>query len=222
MADIIKRDDLEGQLKVKEAEGFSAGHFTPSRGVVAKEVVGAREEAVQLITEARAEAQRILQQARELQAGMADQVEAKRAQGYDDGHEEGLAQVTELLTAATVQREQMLKEAEPEVVRMVFQIVEKILGDAVEQGAIVSVVQRALLEAVGERITVRVHPDDLKKVRAAEPQFKERLQNIKSLSTQPDETIERGGCAVDTEVGTIDAQLSTQMAAIKKSLGLAE
>ena len=83
-------------------------------------------------------------------------------------------------------------------------------------------VRRAVSEAIGERVTVRVNPEDLDKIRAIEPALKERLQTIKSLSVIGDEAIECGGCAVDTEVGTIDAQLSTQLAAIKKSLGLTE
>jgi type III secretion system HrpE/YscL family protein len=222
MSEIIKRDDLEGQLKVKESGEFSTSHLIPSRGVISKEAVGAREEAAKLISKAREEAKRILEQARKLKKNMAGRVEVERKRGYDKGYEEGLARVTEILASATAEREKMLMEAEPEVVNMVFQIAEKILGDAVEKGAIVAVVKQALSEAIGERITVRVHPDDLEMVRSAEPELKERLQNIKSLITVADESIEVGGCAVDTEVGTIDAQLSTQLAAIKKSLGLME
>lgn len=222
MADIIKHDDLEGQLKVDAAGEASPSRFIPSRGVIPKDLMGARDQAAELIAQARAEAQRILTQARELNDRMAAQVETERQKGFESGHQEGLAQVTELLTAATAAREKMLKEAEPEVVQMVFQIVEKILGDAVEQGAIVDIVKQALHEAIGERITVRVHPDDLEQVRAAEPELRDQLQNIKSLVIVSDESLEAGGCAVDTEVGTIDADLSTQLAAIKKSLGLAE
>lgn len=222
MAKIIKRDDLEGQLKVTESVGLGASLFVPSRGVIPKEVVGAREEAAKLISQARDEAKRIVDQARQLKEGMVGQVETERKKGYDKGYQDGLAEVTELLAAATAQREKMLADAEPEVVQMVFQIVEKILGDAVKQGAVVSVVKQALKEAIGERIVVRVHPDDLEKVRASESKLMEKLQGIKSLTTLADESIESGGCAVDTEVGTIDAALSTQLAAIKKSLGLSD
>ena len=139
MAEIIKRDDLEGQLKVEQSEEFSTSHFVPSRGVIPKEVVGAREEAAELISRARAEAQRVLNQAKQMKDKMAQQVEMQRQKGLLQGKEEGLAQVTELITAATTEREKMLADAEPELVRMVFQIAEKILGDAIEQGGVVNV-----------------------------------------------------------------------------------
>lgn len=222
MADVIKRDDLEGQLKAREIEGKRLARFLPSRGVVPREVVSAAEQADAIVQEARASAQTILDQAKAMKDKMAEQVEVERERGYAEGHEAGLGEATELIAAATVEREKLLKEAEPEVVRMVFQIAEKILGEAIDKGAVTDVVRRAMSEAVGERVTVRVHPEDLDRIRAIEPELKERLQTVKSLSVIADETIEQGGCAVDTEVGTIDAQLSTQLAAIKKSLGLTE
>lgn len=222
MSKVIKRDDLSEQIKVRELSDARKSLFLPSRGVISHRVIDAAEQAKALLQEARDEAEQVREQAKSMLAGIEGQVEEERKKGYDKGYDEGLAQVTELMTQATEQREKMLQEAEPEILRMVFQIAEKILGDAVERGAIVSVVQQALAEAIGERITVRVNPEDLEAVRTAEPKLIKRLQNIKSLTTVADETIERGGCAVDTEVGTIDAQLSTQLAAIKRSLGLTD
>jgi len=222
MSEIIKRNDVEGQLRVQDVKGLGKGQFLPTRGVIPRLVVSAAKQAEAIINEARQTADQIIAQARELKDHMASQVETERKKGYDQGHQEGLAQVTEQVTSATHYREKMLQDAEPEVVSMVYQIVEKILGDAVKKGAIVDIVRQALQEAIGERVTVRIHPEDLDKVRASETDLKEKLQNIKSLNVVADEQIERGGCAVDTEVGTIDAELSTQLAAIKKSLGLTE
>ena len=44
MADVIKRDDLEGQLKAREIEGKRLARFLPSRGVVPRAVVTAAEQ----------------------------------------------------------------------------------------------------------------------------------------------------------------------------------
>lgn len=222
MADVIKRDDLDGQLKARELEGKRLSRFLPSRGVVPREVVSAAEQAAAIIEEAREGAQEILNQAKAMKQGMTEQVEAERTRGYEEGQQAGFAEATELIAAATAEREQLLHDAEPEVVSMVFQIAEKILGDAIAEGGVTDVVRRAISEAIGERVTVRVHPEDLERIREIESELNDKLQNIKSLNIVADEAIEKGGCAVDTEVGTIDAQLSTQLAAIKKSLGLSE
>lgn len=174
MAEIIKHDDVEGQLKVQELAGLAKGHFVPSRGVISRKIVAAAEQADEIIQEARETANQFLKQARELKKRMASRVKTERKKGYDKGYQEGLAQVTEQLAAATTYREQTIKDAESEVVAMVFQIVEKILGDAVKKGAVVAVVQQALLEAVGERVTVRVNPEDLDLVRAKESELREK------------------------------------------------
>ncbi len=222
MADIIKSNDPEGQLKVEEVGSAGARSYLPSSGVIQKGGLTAAGQAELIVREAREAAAQIRAQAKKLLENMETQVSQKKQQGLEQGRQEGLARVTELVTAAETHREKLLQDAEPEFLRMVMQIVEKILGDAVAEGQVVAVVKRALTEAIGERVTVRVHPKDLEKVRTAEPQLKEAIQGLKSLTTVADEEIEAGGCAVDTEVGTIDAQLSTQIAAIKKSLGLTE
>jgi flagellar biosynthesis/type III secretory pathway protein FliH len=75
-------------------------------------------------------------------------------------------------------------------------------------------------DAVGEKITVRLNPKDYEKIKKNEAEFLKSLENVKSLSFREDEAVAKGGCLVQTEIGTIDAQLDTQLSAIKKALGL--
>ena len=55
MSEIIKHDDLEGQLKVKSGSDFSTSHFVPSRGVIPRDALRARDEAAQMISGVRAQ-----------------------------------------------------------------------------------------------------------------------------------------------------------------------
>jgi len=100
MAEIIKHDDVEGQLKVQGLAGLAKGHFSPSRGVISRKVVAAAEQADEIIHEARETTNQLLKQARELKKRMASRVKTERKKGYEKGYQEGLAQVTEQLVAA--------------------------------------------------------------------------------------------------------------------------
>jgi flagellar assembly protein FliH len=220
MTRIIKNSDLDGQLKVETVSEQALSFYRLSRGLASDELLRAGQEADGIINEAQKTADSFIVQAKDLHQKMEERVAVERKKGFDKGYQEGLAEASQVLTAAEAHREKLLTEAEPEVVQMVYQIIEKILGDAIQEGAIVSIVKQALKESVGERVTLRVNPEDFENVKKAEKELLEQFNNLKSMSTISDEHIQRGSCALDTEVGTIDAQLSTQLEAIKKSLGL--
>jgi flagellar biosynthesis/type III secretory pathway protein FliH len=65
---------------------------------------------------------------------------------------------------------------------------------------------------------VRLHPEDYRRLQENGDEFREVIDRTRRLNFREDETIARGGCVLETEVGTIDAQLETQMAAIRKAL----
>ncbi|PIU55892.1 MAG: flagellar assembly protein FliH, partial [Deltaproteobacteria bacterium CG07_land_8_20_14_0_80_38_7] len=86
--------------------------------------------------------------------------------------------------------------------------------------AIQDVVRQALERSLGDRITVRLNPQDYKTIIENQFEFKDVLDRTKRLHFKEDDTIAQGGCIVETEVGTIDAQIQTQMEAIRKALEL--
>jgi len=119
-------------------------------------------------------------------------------------------------------KEKFYKEAEPEIIKLVIAIAEKVIGNIVEEKpeAIQDVVRQALERSLGDRITVRLNPQDYKTIIENQFEFKDVLDRTKRLHFKEDDTIAQGGCIVETEVGTIDAQIQTQMEAIRKALEL--
>jgi flagellar biosynthesis/type III secretory pathway protein FliH len=137
--------------------------------------------------------------------------EAARREGVEAGRQEGLAQVTELLERARAAASAHADAAEGDLRTLAVRIAEKILARelALSPAAVVDVVRAALAAAAHRTpLVVRVHPDDVAAVRAARPE----------LDVHADPSIGRGGCLVDTEVGTIDARLDVQLAAIERAL----
>lgn len=188
--------------------------------IIEREIFDAMEKAPAIIERARKEASRIRKNAKETLAQAVVEKEEERKRGFEEGREEGLAQVTEKLTGVEMERERMMVEAEPQMVRMVMGIVEKIIGREVAAGAILDVVKQALTQSAGQKLVIRIHPSDLATVKANQPDILAAVGPLRSVAVREDESIPAGGCVVESEVGMVDARLETQLAAIRKALGL--
>lgn len=162
----------------------------------------------------KAEAERILAEARH-------EAERLRSQATSEGRERGLGAVTELLTAARVASLRAQKQAEEDLRVLAVRIAEKILGRELALGpdAVVDIVATALLQAGAPRdVTLRVHPDDLKALERGRPRLLERCARTQVVHLRPDPAVSRGGCIVETELGTVDARLPIQLEAIERAL----
>ena len=189
-------------------------------GVLSKGVIEAKDRGQKILDAAHAEAEKMKNEALALKAKITAEMEAARRKGFEQGKSEGLEAVTEMATSLTLTREKFYADAEPEIIKLVMTIAEKVIGKLVRENeeTIRSIVRQALESAIGERITVRLNPEDYAVVAADEMEFRDILDRTKRISFKEDETVGKGGCIVETEVGTIDAQLETQLKAIKKAL----
>lgn len=191
-----------------------------SGGVVPRDVLSAKERAQQILDDAFEEATVIREEASRVLAGTKAAREEAKRQGFAEGVAKGRAEVTELLLKLQAMKEEFYKHAEPEVIKLVMEIARKVIGELVKEHAeaVQSVVAKALERSIGDHITVRVNPADYKDIVANESSFRTIIDRTKRLHFKEDETILRGGCVVETEVGTIDAELETQLEAIRKAL----
>ncbi len=213
---------VKGGEAGKKAEGTSRAAIIPDAGgIVHRRVIDASTEADRIKIGAQAEADRILAEAKQVLADAEARRVAELKRGYAEGEAKGLTQVTEKLVALERLKERFYGEAEPEVIKLVLQIAEKVIGRLVEQQSdmIRSVVRQALERAIGDRITVRLNPEDYRALMEQDHEFRDVIDRTRRLGFREDEGVSRGGCIVETEVGTIDAQIETQIAAIKKALG---
>ncbi len=209
MSKIIKRIDFDPE--------FDPIHLPP---VVGREVLDSLEQAKKIIGAARSEAATIRRQSHETLAKAEKEREEERRMGRDEGYEEGLGELSEKILEAGVAKEKVMKEAEPEIVRMVMEIAEKVIGREMERGGIVPLVKKAIGQAVGRKIQIRVHPHDYETLKGHEADLVSALDQTQSITLKEDEEIPAGGCVLESELGTVDAKLETQLKAIRKVLGL--
>jgi flagellar assembly protein FliH len=104
-------------------------------------------------------------------------------------------------------------------VAIAFEAVCKMLGSAaVSRDGIRALVHEAAQHAAGAaQATVRLHPGDLAALQAAGA-LEPVLPSGASVQWAADRSIELGGCVVETDGGTLDARLETQVERLRATL----
>jgi flagellar assembly protein FliH len=175
-----------------------------------------RKIADQIIIDAKAEAQEIINSAK-------NSIEQIKQDAYNQGLESGKAEMRESLQAAAsvinVARDwrvDMMNQAEPMIMDLVKKMAQKMFGDGVEldnaalQQHFASVMESA--RSLGD-LRVYLNPADAKLLG---PDWREYQASILGSKVEivSNESIKQGGCYIQGEWGTADALVETQLAAI--------
>jgi type III secretion protein L len=176
------------------------------------------------IFEAQATAQKILQDAEkraaEIVVDAGQEAQILRVEAYAAGKAEAAAEFTETIAAAYEMRETALHEVEQDVLKLSVKLAEKIIGREIksDKQTIADTVATAMRNVrQQERLIIRVNPADFPNVQ----EFKAQLSHsgrCKFLDFEPDPKIPSGGCVIESEVGTVDARLETQLKILERTL----
>ena len=192
------------RLKQKDLPAPAAGVK-----VVAAEDAAELARAGELIAAAQAQAKAILEKAE------AD-YQARYEAGYADGIEMGRMENAEKMMETVLASVEFIEGIEGTVVDVVMQSVRKILGEMNREDRIRAIVKTALANVRGQqKVTVRVAPSD-------EPIVSEALaaQTAGSfLTVVADARLEPDSCILESDLGVINASLSTQLKALEHAFG---
>ena len=177
------------------------------------------------IHDATLEAREIVSQARADVARMLEHTESERqaalAKAIQEGYAAGLAQWNEILADAWRSRDAFIARSETELVRLAVRISEKVIGQEMktDSSAVVNTVREALKSVRRERsLTIHVNPEHESTVRSQTESLGGLLGDVRELLIVANPSVAPGGCIVESEIGTIDAQLSTQLEALEQAL----
>lgn len=151
--------------------------------------------------------------------GHEEGVTAGRAAGYAE-LEEDVAAMHELIGNVREQRNVVIETAEPELVRLAMDVAERVVYDhvAIDPNVVLENVRHALTRLVGrEIVTVRVNPADAEILRKHRENTA-TSNDVEHLRIVEDQRVDRGGVVVETEAGTIDAKISTQLREARRAL----
>lgn len=183
-----------------------------------------------ILAAAQVEREQLLRAAREQAAALVADAARERAAaaeaGYRDGMAQGLADWLDQAASASHDAHRLQRQLSRRMAEIVMLAVEQIVGG---QGA-----QALFAQALGavDRIVegstylrVSVHPGDLDAARAAFGELERRWRELGrpvALNVLADKRLAPGSCTCESDVGIVDAGLSTQLdtlrAAVKRAL----
>ena len=155
-----------------------------------------------------------------------------RKRGYQDGWDEGINKGTDevkrlieriqiILDTAIQKRNEIFVETEQQIVGLVLLIAKKVIKVISEnqKNVVINNVIQALrkLKSRGE-VAIRVNLADLELASQHKRDFIEMVEGIKSIKILEDSTVDRGGCIIDTDFGSIDARISSQLHEIEDKI----
>lgn len=155
-----------------------------------------------------------------------------RKRGYQDGWDEGINKGTDevkrlieriqiILDTAIQKRNEIFVETEQQIVGLVLLIAKKVIKVISEnqKNVVINNVIQALrkLKSRGE-VAIRVNLSDLELTSQHKRDFIEMVEGIKSIKILEDSTVDRGGCIIDTDFGSIDARISSQLHEIEDKI----
>jgi len=150
----------------------------------------------------------------------AQEAEELKKKGYDDGFQEGLAQLNEKILALDNEKKRLRHEMNQLILPLALKAAKKIVAGELQAHpeTIVNIVLQALAPVMqNHKITIYVNKEDKELLEAEKSKLKEKLEQIESLSIKERDDISAGGCMIETESGIINATIENQWRGIESA-----
>jgi len=157
------------------------------------------------------------QKAADMERAALEAYEEKKREGYADGLEEGKLEHAEKMMETIISSVEFIEGIESTLVNVVNQSIRKIIGEMEDKERIVAIVRNALSVVRGQqKVTVRVAPADEAAVLEAMAGMTAGGGNS-FMTVIADARLERDSCILESELGVVDASLSTQLRALENA-----
>ena len=224
-------EEARNRAKKVEEEGKSAAfnELQQAREQIKLEMERLKVESEQEIERGKFEAEKMIKEA-ELKVSEIEHEAYKK--GYDagreEGYKEGQAEVMRLIdrlgtvvsTAVDI-RDNIIRSSEKLMVEMILMIARKVIKDEVveRREVVINNIKEAIKRVKDrDRIDIRVNFADLDMTTAHKDELIRMMESLKKVNIYEDSRVERGGCIIETDVGAIDARISTQLDAIEEAI----
>lgn len=185
----------------------------------------AEDKAEQIISEARVKAQELVDRAKteieQSRRKIRDEVENEMRSKIEKESAARTEEALQTLNQAIVERKKIVKDAEAEILRLSLKVAEQIIRSEVSlhRDVCLNIVTEAISRVSDrEQVIVRVNREDVEQVKKYKDRIAGIIDGVKTFSILEDSQVEPGGCVIETNLGFIDARISTKLKSIEEAL----
>ena len=227
--EIIEKAESEAERIVKESEKSAFQRVEKSLAEKDNYLQEKRNEGENIISEAKKAADQVLHEANlEAERIKAD---AKKT-GYDTGKDEGfeigkgeIVSISErlksIISAMLEEREKILIHSERQIINLIISMVKKIVKKLTqeEESVVINNTKEALSIIRGAmKVYIHVNPEDYNFTTRHKDELIKIIEGMPEVKFFEDPTVDRGGVYIETDVGEIDAKISTQLEEIEDKI----
>jgi type III secretion system HrpE/YscL family protein len=186
---------------------------SPRRGkIIRREEVACYKSAKQILSDAQEDAARMLHAARA-------EIEQRRLNGYGEGVRDGRREQARIVAEAILRRDAFCANVEREICSLVIAGIRKIFADFDDVEKTRIVVHKALSALRSQRqAVIRVNPNQYESVKQDLSHVTSLFPNLTMLTIEPDGTVPESTCVMSSELGTVTADIETQIEALEIAL----
>ena len=226
---MIEEARERSQSVAEEGKAAAFKELQEAREQIRQEMESLKRDSEQEIERGKFEAEKMIKEA-ELKVSEIEHEAYKK--GYDagreEGYKEGQAEVMRLIdrlgtvvsTAVDI-RDDLIRSSEKLMTEMILMISRKVIKDEIveRREVVINNIKEAIKRVKDrDRIDIRVNFADLDMTTAHKDELIKMMESLKKVNIYEDSRVERGGCIIETDVGAIDARISTQLDAIEEAI----
>jgi flagellar assembly protein FliH len=226
-----RREEVEEECDriKKEAEEWAFNKVQEASQEYDTKINQSEEESNNIISNAKNQADMIISDAKNQAAEV---MEDARNKGEEDGWEEGFSrgeeEVNRLITrlnrilSSTIQkRNEVLEEAESQIVDIIIAVARKVVKTITEshKNIVIEQISEAIQKLKGRaEITIRVNVEDLMMTTKHKKDFIQMVEGIENVKILEDNSVDKGGCIITTDFGSVDARISSQLSELEQKI----
>ncbi|HET6466277.1 MAG TPA: FliH/SctL family protein [Nitrospiria bacterium] len=118
-------------------------------------------------------------------------------------------------------RQELLKTAEKDIVKISIAIARKIVRQEIHQHPewLEGFIQEAVKKlGKTDTLTIRIHPQDLERLHNEQAGTVQLIDEVKWLRFEPDAALQHGECVVSSREQTVDMRIDSQLAIIQQEM----
>jgi flagellar assembly protein FliH len=225
----LRQADSERQRITEEGKAEAFRLIQEAKEKIKQDQESSRLASEQILERAKLEVERMVKEA---EMRVADIEHEAYQKGYNAGREigyrEGQGEVRRLIDRlgtilgnAIDVREQIVRESEKLMVEMILMIARKVIKDEIieRKEVVLNNIREALAKIKDrDRIDIRVNFADLELTTAHKDEIIRMMESLRKVNIYEDSRVDRGGVIIETDVGAIDARISTQLKEIDQAI----